>query len=73
MNLFAVVLDLNRLRIKSRGKKFVRQHKRPDSAIQRLADRATHDIIMSADPADLGAYRQDMKAFSHELGRKRRV
>ena len=53
--------------------KFTKQYKRLDSGVQQSIDKAITDMASSANPADLGTYKQDMRIFSYEIGRKYRI
>ena len=41
--------------------------------MQQSIDKVITDIVSSVNSADLGTYKQDMRIFAHEIGRKYRI
>ena len=52
---------------------FKKQYRRLDVGTRKKVDDAMHDLQRSENPALLGRYKQGMRVFSYDVGRKYRI
>ena len=59
--------------VPNRRAMFIKQFGRLDPEIRQRAENAVLEMLASENPARLGKYKQSMRVFSYELGRKYRI
>jgi len=57
----------------TRKTKFLKQYKNLDSKIQYKVNDAIQQLRESKNPARLGEYKQDMRIFAYNIGKKYRI